>query len=386
MIWLEFFLCIVAILLTLPGNIEIILLTLGAFIPRRKKTKSTGAEPELKTIVIVPAYNEEKVIQETLSALKQCTGHFDTVVICDNCTDATAEIVKKNNIRVISRINKKRKGKSHSLHEAFTLYLDKNYDIFIVIDADGLPSKNTITEIQKAFSEGSTAVQIRDAVHNPEESLRCRLMNVAFMAYNHLRSKGRNGLGLSAGIHGNGFALSKEVLQYVPYTVESLVEDIAYHLELVKSGYRVDYLDSCCVSSKMPTGAAEAEGQRARWEGGRFRLMIDKSPTLVKEIMKGRFRLIEPLLDLISLPLAYHCALLLLLLFAPFFYVKVYGLLSLIFVSVYLCTAIYSGGGSYADFLILFTAPAYLAWKLLIFFKIVEKSGTNASWDRTKRE
>ena len=57
---------------------------------------------------------------------------------------------------------------------------------------------------------GADAVQCRYLVRNAGASVRTRLMSIALRAFNVLRARGRDGLGLSCGIYGNGFGLRGE--------------------------------------------------------------------------------------------------------------------------------------------------------------------------------
>jgi hypothetical protein len=97
------------------------------------------------------------------------------------------------------------------------------------------------------FAGGADAVQCRYTTLNVDASLRTRLMNVSLMAFNALRPRGRSAMGLSAGILGNGFALSAETLRPVPYTADSVVEDLEYHLLLGRAWPRC--------ASPMPPGS-----------------------------------------------------------------------------------------------------------------------------------
>ena len=72
------------------------------------------------------------------------------------------------------------------------------------------------------LGSGADAVQCRYGVLNAGDSLRTRLMNVALLAFNVLRPRGRDRLGFSAGILGNGFALRAETLATVPYVARSV--------------------------------------------------------------------------------------------------------------------------------------------------------------------
>ena len=71
-------------------------------------------------------------------------------------------------------------------------------------------------------------------------------MNVALLAFNVLRPRGRARWGLSCGILGNGFGLARKTLEAVPYDASSVVEDLEYHLRVVESGRRVEFLGEVC--------------------------------------------------------------------------------------------------------------------------------------------
>ena len=46
--------------------------------------------------VIIPAYNEEKYIEKTLKSIKkQNFKHYETIVVCNGCTDNTKDIAKR---------------------------------------------------------------------------------------------------------------------------------------------------------------------------------------------------------------------------------------------------------------------------------------------------
>ncbi len=60
------------------------------------KAASPGAHPGAAVNVIVPAHNEEAVVGRTLTALLDgaVPGEFDVLVVCNGCTDRTADLVR----------------------------------------------------------------------------------------------------------------------------------------------------------------------------------------------------------------------------------------------------------------------------------------------------
>ncbi|MBX3278360.1 MAG: glycosyltransferase [Acidobacteria bacterium] len=375
-----------AAVLTLPGTIELLALTLGALLPMRR---AKAADMPLRLAALVPAHNEEKNVAETVTSLRASTpspGEFSVVVIADNCTDATAERAREAGARVIERNDAERRGKGYALDYAFGILLAEGYDAVAVVDADTVVEKNFAVEMHALMADGADAAQCGYLVKNADESRRTRLMNVALMAFNVLRPRGRAGWGWSCGILGNGFALSRRTLEAVPYDARSVVEDLEYHLRLVRRGRRVRFAGGAIVRAEMPAGGRGAETQRARWDGGRFGMIRMMAPALAREVASGKLRLIEPLLELLLLPLAFHVLLLLAALVAPYAPARIYAAAGLAVVALHLFAALVVGGGGWRDVAALATAPFYILWKAALLPKMFRAARSDAAWVRTERK
>ncbi len=368
----------VAAVASLPGTVELALLTLGAM--RRPRRPAPGGA-ELRPVVVVPAHNEAGGIASCVASLLPC----EVVVVADNCTDDTAAVARSAGARVLERRDESRRGKGFALDFAFERLLPEGFDFFLVVDADTVAGTNLISEMRAWFAAGADAAQCRYAVRNPHQSTRTRLMNVALMAFNILRPRGRGNLGLSAGILGNGFALSRRVLEQVPYQATSVVEDLEYHLRLVRAGFRVMSADATAVYGEMPTGGKGARSQRSRWEGGRLRMAREFVPALARDVLSGKGRMAEPLLDLLLLPLALHTVLLLAAAAAPEPWIRGCGAAGLAVLALHIATAIAVGGGGLRDFAVLAAAPFYVLWKIGMLPLVWRASRRNAAWVRTER-
>jgi Glycosyltransferase like family 2 len=373
--------------LALPGLAELALLTTGAILPVRRRVSALPA-PGTVIAVVVPAHNEELLVERCVRSILQCDRgdvHVEVVVVADNCTDATAIRARAAGATVMERFDDQRRGKGWALDFAFTALVDRDVHAVLVVDADSVVERNLIAEAASLFAAGADAVQARYLVLNPGDSTRTRLMQVALMAFNVLRPRGRDRWGLSAGISGNGFGLSRATLQAVPYHATSVVEDLEYHVRLVRAGRRVRFLDRTTVRADMPTGDAASATQRSRWEGGRLGLLRDLAPVLAGDLLRGRLRMAEPLLDLLLAPLAYFVALLLALLVtpAPFRWVGVAGLA---LVCLHVIVALRVGHATREDVRALLSAPWYIVWKVALSGRILRLAGRNAAWVRTPRE
>ncbi len=380
---------IVCAVASLPGTLELLLLTLGAAFPvRRRGNSGLSSGAKFRLAVVIPAHNEEAQIGIPVASVAQAdqTGlEVTRVVVADNCTDGTGAAAAEAGARVLTRFNEELRGKGYALDFAFQTLQSEGYDGYLVIDADSNVAANTLTEVVGLLRSGADAVQCRYMVRNPGESVRTRLMNVALMAFNVLRPRGRDRWGLSAGINGNGFALSAETLRKVPYGAASLVEDLEYHLDLVRVGRKVRFADAATVYGEMPVSGKGVKTQRTRWEGGRFRMLTERAPSLAKEVVRGRLSLLEPLADLLLLPLAFHVTLLLVAAGVAPGPWRTIALAGFGVLGFHLLTAIAVGGGGLKDFAALATAPFYVLWKLLMLPAVLRSSRGKAKWVRTER-
>jgi len=369
------------VLPTLPLLLELLVLTFAALFPARKipQASATG----LRLIVLIPAHNEEKLISSCLSSIGAGSENGASVfVIAHNCTDATAAIAAAAGANVVELDDDGSGGKGAALHHGFIQALAAGAEAVLVIDADSTISHNLIDTVRSAFAAGAAAVQTRYVAANPSASAGTRLQALAMRGVNVIRPRGRARLGLSCGIFGNGFALSANTLRRIPYLAHSIVEDLEYHIDLVRSGVRVDFLDDTTVFGQLPDSNAAASTQRARWEGGRTLLRRRLAFQLFGDILRGRLRLFEPLLDLLSLPLATVVVLLLLALFTQ---TRIYALVGLEIVGLYVFVATLFGEEPLRDLAALLQSPFYLAFKIANLGRTRRAARGDAAWVRTER-
>lgn len=377
---------IILFLITLPGTLELCLLTFGAlFYSKKRGTVENSPKEAPKIAVLIPAHNEEQHLSSTIESLKKCKGNFEIIVIADNCTDATASIAKDLHIRVLEREDPSRLGKPYALQYAFSTLLIEGIEIFVIIDADTVVKNNLIQQIQEAFQNGALAVQSRYTLIEEDIPPFQRLSRLAFSGCNIVRPRGREQWRCSAGILGNGFALSRMVLLTVPFGVDSIVEDAAYHLQIVKAGYRVRFLDDTEVLAVHPPTYSASAAQKSRWEGGRWLLLKESLPWIWREIIKGKKQLIEPLMDLLLLPLSFHSLLLLILFLIPCNFFRLYAALGLGVILLYLFATIKLTNGGWKDIQALCLSPFYLIWKITFMPQILKAAKKNFKWTRTER-
>ena len=373
---------ILLLLATLPLALELLVLSLAAVLPQR--TIAQSAQP-LRLAVVIPAHNEQQLIAACVSSLRASSPpSIPIFVVAHNCTDATAERARSAGAIVLP-LNDSAGGKGRALHFGFAHALAAGAEALLVIDADSTVSPNLTSAVAHTLAAGSAAVQTRYIAANAESSPRTRLLALALFGMNVLRPRGRARLGLSCGIFGNGFALTAQTLQQVPYLANSVVEDLEYHLHLLRAGLRVDFLDQASVFGELPAAQSAASTQRARWEGGRILIRREWTGPLLRQLFAGRIIFAEPLLDLLALPLATQAALLIVTLFLPFFWLRLYAACGLAAVVFYVLASILLGPAPAATFQALLAVPRFLLWKLLMIPRTRLAARRGAAWVRTER-
>lgn len=108
----------------------------------------------MKVSVIVPAYNEEKYIRLCLDRLISQSEKADEIIVVDNnCTDTTADIVK--DYKGVRIVNQKTQGMTPARNKGFDSAL---HEIIARTDADTQVSRNWIKKIKKEFEADPTLV------------------------------------------------------------------------------------------------------------------------------------------------------------------------------------------------------------------------------------
>ena len=88
----------------------------------------------MKTLVIVPCYNEQETISDLYREVREKTS-YDIIVINDCSTDESREVMQRENIPYIDLpLNL---GIGGAVQTGYRYALDKGYDIGVQVDGDG---------------------------------------------------------------------------------------------------------------------------------------------------------------------------------------------------------------------------------------------------------
>lgn len=144
----------------ITAYISVILL--GITIIKNKKNEKIPNKLEInkenkKTLIIIPAYNEEKAIEKVVNSVyKQNIKNCDVIVINDGSKDNTYKEAKKTKAIVIDSPNNL--GIGGAVQTGYLYAKKYNYDIAIQLDGDGQHDPKYIKELIKEVSKGNDIV------------------------------------------------------------------------------------------------------------------------------------------------------------------------------------------------------------------------------------
>ncbi|HEX5548295.1 MAG TPA: glycosyltransferase family 2 protein [Ktedonobacterales bacterium] len=385
-------------LLALP-LLYLLALAVGAAIGTiRRPQAPDGETPPSRFAIVVPAHDEEALIGTMLSSLARIdypAECYDVHIIADNCTDRTAEIAREAGVHVQVRMDLEHRGKGYALSWAFNLLMNgaARYDAYIVLDADAVVDPGLLRALARGLARGAAALQSQNAVLNAAESPVSALRWLALSLMNYIRPLGRNTLGGSSTLTGNGMCLTHELLMRHPWQAFGLSEDYQYYLSIIASGEKVLFVPDADVRSVMPTTSQQLQTQDIRWESinpdaSAWQRRIGWSLLSVGLRHHSWVRL-DALAEMLTPPLSVlgggSVALLIaaVVLQAPIQVALAVALVAML--AAYVASAFVLLRPPLGVYRALVYAPAYVARKLWIYFVLRRLRKNTTTWVRTSR-
>jgi len=110
----------------------------------------------MKTLVIIPAYNEARVIGQVIEGVKLKIPEADVVVIDDGSYDKTSDVAEKSGVRVLKHVINR--GLGGAIGTGLLYAKIHNYDAAITIDADGQHNPADITKVMRKLVQNVDVV------------------------------------------------------------------------------------------------------------------------------------------------------------------------------------------------------------------------------------
>ena len=233
----------------------------------RRRPRADFAEP---VSVVIAAYNEGKVIANTLRALlaTDYKGDVEAIVVDDGSRDETAAEVKRitavdPRVRLLQQENR---GKARALQRALSAV---RRGIVVFIDGDTQCQRDTLPRLLEPFADpGVGAVSGHAKVGNLRTFVaRCQALE--YTCGFNLDRRAYNRWNCITVVPGAISAIRKEALdQAGSLSLQTLAEDTDLTLSLHKHRQRIVYVPDAIAWTEAPESVRTLARQRFRWAYG----------------------------------------------------------------------------------------------------------------------
>jgi peptidoglycan-N-acetylglucosamine deacetylase len=223
--------------------------------------------------VLIPAYNEEKVIERTVrAALNSNYPNLRVIVIDDGSKDRTLEVAR-NAFRAetasgkVLILGKKNSGKAEALNYGIEHIGDA--ELFVGIDADTIIAPDAIARLVPHFINPKVGAIAGNAKVGNRVNLWTRWQALEYITSQNFERRALDVLGAVSVVPGAiGCWRVSAVREAGGYHIDTVAEDADLTMALLRRGYRVEYEDLALAYTEAPTNANGLMRQRFRWSFG----------------------------------------------------------------------------------------------------------------------
>jgi cellulose synthase/poly-beta-1,6-N-acetylglucosamine synthase-like glycosyltransferase/peptidoglycan/xylan/chitin deacetylase (PgdA/CDA1 family)/spore germination protein YaaH len=265
--------------------------------------------------VVVPAYNEQKVIVQTVTSLlaSDHSDQFEIIVVDDGSTDETYATAREAfadepRVRVYTRPNQ---GKSEALNFGIS---QTRAEILVALDADTVFTRDTITKLVRHFADPKVGAVAGNAKVGNRINLLTRWQALEYITSQNLDRRAFDVLNCITVVPGAVGAWRRELVERAGgFNNLTVAEDADLTLSIRRLGYSIVYEDEAVALTEAPDHVRAFLRQRYRWMFGTMQATWRHRDTLFRRrygalgfvalpnvvIFQVLFPLISPIMDLL---------------------------------------------------------------------------------------
>lgn len=272
-----------AIILILRQSLFIIMAIIHKF--RQKTVKLNGFQPSVS--IIMPAFNEANVIDESLESLLQLDyENYEIIVVDDGSTDATATIIRdflktysgNTPVRLISQSNA---GKANALN---TGLIHANSEFVLCVDADAKLNPDCLLHGIHHFKNHKIGAVAGHVIVGNEKNWLTRFQQLEYLTSQNFMRRGLALFGIVTIVPGPiGLFRKSAILEAHGYRedVDLFAEDADLSIRLLQLGWRITSEEKMQAITEAPADIFALVRQRYRWKRGIFQALKDNFLNLI---------------------------------------------------------------------------------------------------------
>ncbi len=283
---------------------------------RRREHAHAGSEYNPLVSIVVPAYNEALVIENTIRSLlaSEYTNH-EIIVVDDGSTDDTSKVVAEKfganeRVRLFTVPNG---GKAAALNAGLR---HARGDVLVALDADTIFAPETVGALAHRFYDPEIGAVAGNAKVGNRINLVTRWQALEYITSQNMDRRAFASLNCITVVPGAVGAWRKDLLVEVGgFQSDTLAEDQDLTLRIRRLGYRIGYEETAIAWTEAPHNLRSLAKQRYRWSYGTLQCLWKHRDALFRPrygtlgfvalpnvwIFQILFPLISPVMDLMLL-------------------------------------------------------------------------------------
>jgi peptidoglycan-N-acetylglucosamine deacetylase len=219
--------------------------------------------------VIIPAFNEEKVIVKTVNSIQASNyPDLEIIVVDDGSTDMTYQKLLDNfssilNVRIYRKPNS---GKADSLNFGVNL---TDAEIIVMLDADTMFFPDTIQKLVSHFHDPRVGAVAGNAKVGNRINLLTNWQALEYITSQNMDRRSFDLINAITVVPGAVGAWRKSAIDKSGgFSNDTLTEDADLTFSVIRSGYKIVYEEKALAFTEAPDNIGDFLKQRFRWMYG----------------------------------------------------------------------------------------------------------------------
>ena len=271
--WIDFFLRTLFISAIALGVARLVFLAVLASANRimepRRKPKDLDPQTGPLVSVLIPCFNEEKVIAASVARILESNWtRLEVLVLDDGSTDGTSAEVERHfaGDPRVTLLRFQNGGKALALNRGLDLVKG---EIVVALDADTLFPPNTIGRLARWFVDPRVGAVAGNALVGNRGNLITRWQALEYVTAQNLERRALSALGAVTVVPGAVGAWRRAALEQLGgYPSDTLAEDQDLTMAVQQAGWRVEFDPDARAYTEAPDTVAGLLKQRFRWSFG----------------------------------------------------------------------------------------------------------------------